>query len=125
MLLLKIQGDKSHIDYMIVNDSEEEVKIQVRGRYNGDLPTFYYHDIEKANTLKCSNIPERFLNNRLYHEEQEELCSFLKLADPKASLDEYYKMRKVREYLEKGGYHIDYKKDSRNGGKHYYVITRK
>ena len=120
---IKIQSEKRPVDFMIVHNKEEEVNIQVRGRYNGDLSTFYYHDIEAANVYRCKDIPKRFLNKRLYAEEQEELCAYLKLRDPKAAANSYYKMRKVREYLTQGGrYTVDYKKDCGLGGKHYYVI---
>ena len=120
---IKIKSKNRIVDFMIVHNSNEEVKTQVRGRYHGDLPVFYYHDIEAANIFQCQHIPQQFLNKRLYSEDQEELCAFLHLRDPKAAASDYYKMRKVREYLEGCGYHIDYKKDTRHGGKHFYMIT--
>ena len=122
---IKIQEEKRKVDYMIVHNSNEEVKTQVRGRYHGDLPLFYYHDIEAANIQKCRNLPQQFMNKRLYAADQDELCSFLKLRNPKLKNQDgnYYKMRKVKEYLEKCDYHVEYKKDSKNGGKHYYVIS--
>lgn len=46
---IKIQGEKRKVDYIIVHDSNEEVKKQVRGRYHGDLVYFYYHDVDAAN----------------------------------------------------------------------------
>ncbi len=119
---IKIRGK---VDYMIVHDSSDEVKTQVRGRYHGDLPLFYFHDIDAANILKCRNLPQSFMNKRLYAAEQDELCNYLKMRNPKLKNEDgnYYKMRKVKECLEKCGFHVDYKKDSKNGGKHYYVIS--
>lgn len=119
---IKIQSEKRKVDYMIIHSSSEEVKTQVRGRYHGDLPALYYHDIGAANLSSCRNLPSRFLNVRLYAEGQKELTAYLKLQNPKAAEGSYFQMRKVRELLEASGYSVDYKKDSKNGGKHYYLI---
>lgn len=63
---IKIDSKKRKVDYMIIHYKDEELQIQVRGRYDGDLPILYYHDVEEANREKCRNIPESFLNTRLY-----------------------------------------------------------
>ena len=121
---IKIQGEKRKVDYMIVNDKNEEVKTQVRGRYHGDLAAFYYHDIDQVNQEICLDIPEEFVNVRLYHDEQEELCRTLKLQDPNKKKGSYYGMRKLQEYLACGGkYTIVNKKDKNRSGQHYYVIS--
>lgn len=119
---IKIQSEKRKVDYMVVHSSNEEVRTQVRGRYHGDLPALYYHDIGAANLSACRQLPSRFLNVRLYAEGQKELTAYLKLQNPKAAKGNYFQMRKVRELLEASGYSVDYKKDSKNGGKHYYLI---
>ncbi|MBR3017061.1 MAG: hypothetical protein IKH57_08285 [Clostridia bacterium] len=121
---IKIDGKKRPIDYIVVHNQDEEVITQVRGRYHGDLPTLYYHSIDDTNRYKCTRIPDNFMNTRLYEKEQQALCAYLRLRNPKASNKEYFKMRKVREYLQSCGYEVDYKKDSKNGGKHYYRIRR-
>ena len=121
---IKIKEENRKVDYMIIHNSNKELITQVRGRYHGDLPTLYYHDIEETNRQKCRALPDRFLGVRLYDEGQEELCAYLHLQNPKAKEGEYYKMRKVRQYLEECGFRVEYKKDSRNGGKHYYLITK-
>lgn len=122
---IKVDGKKRKVDYMIIHNKDEEVRTQVRGRYDGDLPCLYYHNIDDTNLELCRNLPERFLNMRLYCEAQEELCAYLRLRNPKKSdRNDYYKMRKVSEYLQECGYLVEYKKDSKNGGKHYYVVTK-
>ena len=122
---IKIDEKKRKVDYMIIHNRNKETITQARGRYHGDLARLYYHSIEDSNIAVCRNLPDRFLNIKLYGEEQEELCACLKLRNPKKSdKTEYYKMRKVRQYLEECGYHVEYKKDSGNGGKHFYLITK-
>ena len=122
---IKIKEENRIVDYMIVHSKNEEVKTQVRGRYHGDLPLFYYHDIEAANHYVCSHLSDYFLNRRLYTAEQEELCSHLHLINPKDNTAAYFKMRKAREYLAANGFIVsESKKDKARNGAHYVVITR-
>lgn len=121
---IKIKEENRKVDYMIIHSSNDEIKTQVRGRYHGDLPILYYHDIEGANLYSCANLPDYFLNKRLYAEDQNALIEFLKCQNPKQAKGTYYSMRKIGELLKQSGFRVDYKKDSKNGGKHYYVITR-
>lgn len=123
---IKIDGRKRSVDYMIVHDKDKEIQIQVRGRYHGDLPVFYYHDIEAANNLSCQNLPEQYLNARLYAAERDELCAFLDLRKEKDPNNGYYKWPTVREYLERNGYSVSKAiKDSKHNGQYYYTITPK
>ena len=122
---IKIKSEKRPIDYMIVHDKNEEVKTQVRGRYHGDLPLFYYHDIEDANNYVCRNLPPEFIGKRLYAAEQEELCAHLHLINPKDNTNNYYKMRKTKEYLAVNGFVVsESKKDKARNGAHYVIISR-
>ena len=100
------------------------VQTQVRGRYHGDLPLFYYHDIEAANYLSCQNLPDKYLNARLYAAERDELCAYLDLRKEKDPNNDYYKWPTVKKYLEKNGYSVsDGIKDSKRHGQYYYTIT--
>lgn len=119
---IKIQGKKRKVDYIIVHDKNDEVKTQVRGRYHGDLAFFYYHDIEAANTYKAKQIelPERFLNVRLYSDQWDELCQCVGLKRPHGG---FYGMPTTAKYLNENGYCITKKKDSKRKGQYYYVIT--
>ena len=119
---IKIQGEKRKVDYMIVHDKNDEVKTQVRGRYHGDLSVFYYHDIEAANTFTAKHIelPERFLNVRLYSDQWNELCQFVGLKRPHGG---FYSMPTTAKYLGENGYCVVKKKDSKKNGQYYYVIS--
>ena len=72
---IKIQAEKRKVDFMIVHDKNEEIRTQVRGRYHGDLETFYYHSLEdeNRNKIRSKKVPARFLNRSLYTEDMQEL----------------------------------------------------
>ena len=120
---IKIQGEKRKVDYIIVHYKSDEVKTQVRGRYHGDLPYFYFHDLEAANdyAAKQSKIPDEYLNVRLYKNCWKEVSSLVGLRRPHGG---FYSMPTVAKYLEKNGYMVEKKKDSKLNGQYYYVITR-
>ena len=122
---IKINGEKRKVDYMIVHDKGKETQIQLRGRYHGDLPLFYYHDVEAANNLSLRNFPERFLNVRLYADEREEMCAYLDLRKEHDPYCGYYKWPTVRKRLIECGYDVEGKKDSKRNGQYYYVVSLK
>jgi len=74
--------------------------------------------------MKCEDLPHRFIDKRLFAAEQQDLCTYLSLRRPNGTSG-IYKMPKVKELLEKAGYRILYRKDSTNGGRHYYLIKPK
>ena len=117
---IKIQ---SKLDYIIVHDKRDEVKTQVRGRYNGDLARFYYHDVAAANISKIHNLSlsDEFIGKRLYFEDWTKLCHSLALRKPHGG---FYSMPTVAKMLIEDGYSVEKKKDSSNSGKWYYVIRR-
>ena len=119
---IKIKEEHRKVDFMIVHDKNDEVKTQVRARYHGDLPVFYYHDIEAANTFTAKHIelPERFLNVRLYSDQWNELCQFVGLKRPHGG---FYSMPTTAKYLGENGYCVVKKKDSKKNGQYYYVIS--
>ena len=106
---------------MVVHDQNDEVQTQVRGRYDGDLAKFYYHDEVAAIYVECPPVPERFLNVRLYDDGQRELCKALALKRPKGA--GIYGMPTVVKVLRANGYSVVKKKDSKKNGVHYYVIS--
>ena len=120
---IKIQGENRKVDYIIVHYKSDEVKTQVRGRYHGDLPYFYFHDIDAANdyAAKQSKIPDEYLNVRLYSNRWKEVSSFVGLRRPHGG---FYSMPTVAKYLVKNGYNVVKKKDSKLNGQYYYIITQ-
>lgn len=117
---IKIQGK---VDYMIVHDKRSEVRTQVRGRYNGDLPRFYYHDVAAANKSIIHNLhlAEEYLGKRLYSKDWSALCRSLALRKPHGG---FYSMPTVARMLKEDGYKVEKKKDSKQNGRWYYMIWR-
>ena len=101
----------------------DEVKTQVRGRYHGDLPYFYFHDIDAANdySAKKNKIPDEYVNVRLYSNRWKEVSSIVGLRRPHGG---FYSMPTVAKYLVKNGYNVVKKKDSKLNGQYYYIITQ-
>ena len=120
---IKIQGEKRKVDFIIVHNKNEEVKTQVRGRYHDDLPYFYFHDIEAANdyAARQNKIPEDLLDKRLYKCDWPYVCRIVGLRRPHGG---FYSMPTVSKYLQKNGYTVVRKKDSKMGGQYYYVISQ-
>lgn len=120
---IKIKEENRKVDFMIVNNCNEEIKTQVRGRYHGDLAEFYYHDIVAANLYQISKtqIPGYYFGKRLYAEEQNELFRVLNLQKPNGIP---YGKDTIWQVLSQCGYQVsESKKDSKNHGKHYRVIS--
>lgn len=120
---IKVKHENRVVDYMIVHDKNEEVQTQVRGRYDGDLNEFYFHDEAAAIYVECPPVPKGFLNVRLYAEGQRRLCEYLALERPKKA--GYYSMPTVVKVLSANGYSVVKKKDSKKNGAYYYVISLK
>lgn len=114
---IKIQSEKRKVDYMIIHTSDEEIQIQVRGRYCGDLSMLYLHDT----VIISENIqvPVTFINKKLFNKDKEELCQALNL---RSSSDKLYKWKKVKELLAEGGYTIN---EGREGNNRYALILPK
>ena len=62
------------MDYVIVNSSDHDTQVQVRGRVNSDLETLYVLNKEAAEII----IPDVFLGKRLFAAEKSELCKIFK-----------------------------------------------
>lgn len=122
---IKIRADKRPIDFIIVHDCNKEIQTQVRGRYHGDLDTFYYHDSDAANLYQIAqcHIPPRFINQRLYSEDWDSLLSVLKSQMP--TMPQFGKPT-LWSLLSQCGYTVsEPKKDSKKGGKYYRVLSGK
>lgn len=122
---IKIQAEKRKVDFMIVHNRNEEIRTQVRGRYNGDLSEFYYHDIAAANLYQIgkTTIPAHYFGKRLYSEQQQALFREL---DLRKSDGTPYGKDTIWEVLSQCGYQVsESKKDSKNNGKHYRIINQK
>ena len=114
---IKIQEKNRKVDYMIIHIANEDTRIQVRGRYCGDLPTLYLHDaaIDPANV----EVPPQFIGKKLFSKEKEALCQALNLRAPN---NELYKWRKVKAILAAGNYTVQ---DGREKNLRYALILPK
>jgi len=122
---IKIQESKRKIDYMIVHDKNEEIKIQVRGRYHGDLAEFYYHDYEAWNRLQIEThpLPAKYLDRRLYADDLINLRWVIGIYGPNGKR---YGNPTIFKYLRECGYSVSEAiKDSKKHGKYYRTITAK
>ena len=108
---------------MIVHDKNEEIRTQVRGRYHGDLDTFFYHSVEDASLhkIKEKRVPAKFLNRPLYTEDMEGLRWEMNLLRPDGK---HYGNPTLIKYLKECGYCVsDPVKDHKRNGKYYRIIT--
>ena len=114
---IKIQEKNRKVDYMIIHIANEDTRIQVRGRYCGDLPALYLHDaaIDPANV----EVPPSFLGKKLFSKEKEALCQALNLRAPN---NELYKWKKVKQILVAGNYTVQ---DGREKNLRYALILPK
>ena len=120
---IKIQETNSKIDFMVVHDSNKEIQVQVRGRYHGDLAEFYYHDAYDVLVyqIEQTQIPANYFGKRLYSEDWYALIRQLNLKYPNGT---YIGKEKLYKVLAQCGYSITApKKDSKNAGKLYRILT--
>ena len=121
---IKIQGEKRKVDYIIIHDCNEEIQTQVRGRYHGDLPEFYYHNNTNTNLEKVKQhpLPDSFLNRRLYSEDWDDIQWELNLLRPDGK---HYGTPTIIKYLRKCGYCVsDPQKDRKHKGKYFRIISK-
>ena len=104
---------KSHVDYVIVNSSNPDTQIQVRGRINSDLQTLYL----PTNDVPTINVPSEFLGKRLFRDEKQKLIDKLNLRNP--ANNRPYGWTTIRNVLIDNDYNIT---DGRSGNKRYVII---
>ena len=69
---------KSRVDYVIVNSTNQDTQVQVRGRVNNDLRNLYLLN----DGTQPIDLPDEFLNVKLFAEGKERLCDFVNLKNP-------------------------------------------
>lgn len=110
---IKIQAAKRKVDYMIIHYDDEEKRIQVRGRYCGDLPKLYIHGPpSESYTL---TVPSQFLNVPLFMTEKDALCRILNLH----SNGKRCGWPTVKKGLQESGFTVE---EGRRNNKRYAVI---
>ena len=103
---------KSHVDYVIVNSSNPDTQVQVRGRVNGDLQTLYL-PVEGIPTV---SVPTEFLGKQLFRKDKQNLLNILNLRNANNRL---YGWPTVKNILIDNDYHIT---EGRSGNLWYSII---
>ena len=62
----------SKVDSIIIHTQEEDAQTQVRGRYRGDIDRLYLLD-----STTISQVPDSFLERKLFKEDKQSLCCLL------------------------------------------------
>ena len=106
---------KSRVDYIIINSSNEDTQIQVRGRYTGDLDIIYLPAMADMIQVK---IPDAFLARRLFREDKEKLCRILNIRNSRNN--RLCGWTTIRRILIDSDYQI---LDARFQNRHYSIIT--
>ena len=105
---------KSPIDYVIVNSSNSDTQVQVRGRVNNDLKCLYLLN----NGTEAIILPNEFIGVPLFKTDKEKLCDFVNLRDP---YNVRYRWTTVHHVLLDCGYSIT---EGRENNKRYAIITQ-
>ena len=104
---------KSHIDYVIVNSTNQDTQIQVRGRVNSDL-----HNLFLLNDgSEPIDLPEELIGIELFAEGKNRVCDYVNIKNP---YRKKYKWPTVKELLFASGYEI---REGRRDNLRYAVIT--
>ena len=102
---------RGKIDYVVIHSTEEEVRVQVRGRYRDDLEELYVYDKESL------EVPPDFLDIPLFKEDKDILCEILNQTDEYKRL---VKWTKTKEKLLAEGYSIT---EKRCHNRRYAIIS--
>ena len=105
---------KSPVDYVIVNSTNDDTQVQVRGRVNNDLKRLYI----PATSTDPIEVPEKFLGIRLFYQDRIELCEIINL---KNRYNRQYKWTTIRSLLIDSDYILT---EGRQNNLRYVVITR-
>ena len=99
------------VDYIVVHNDSEETQIQIRGRYRQDLDRLYLYD------KNAINVPEEFLDRKLFAPDKQELCEAVNIRDKKGKR---YNWNTVKDRIEQAGYSVV---SGREKNKRYEIIT--
>ncbi len=104
---------KSPVDYVIVNSTNPDTQVQVRGRVNRDLKKLYL----RSDGTPVVSVPEEFLNQRLFQEDKGDLAEVLNVRNPVNN--RRYRWNKLKDILVENGYEIS---EGRFENRRYSII---
>lgn len=105
---------KSHVDYVIVNSTNKDTQIQVRGRVNNDLQALYLY---AEDSIPEVTVPPKYLGMTLFAREKKELVEALGLRNKN---NRRYGWTTVKDILVENGYCIT---DGRCQNNRYVIIS--
>lgn len=115
---LNIDPKKSHLDYVIIHNTNKDAQTQARGRYRGDIDTVYL----KSNNTICKEVnPDTilpFLDRELNQTDKDKLCEVIGFMNSKGRL---YKWPTIKKVLIQQGYSIA---DKKSGSERSVIIKR-
>ena len=106
---------ESHIDYVVVHSSQEDVQRQAIGRYRNDLDLVYLFDPEIRDDIF---IPDEMMNIPLY---KEDIDAYIKELDIRDEHGHIMKQPTFLKHITAWGYEVTAKKIK--GGKRYHIIS--
>ena len=120
---LNIRPEKSHLDYIVVHNSNDDTVTQVRGRYRGNLDTLYRRmkpdGYEEFIRPVDDSLIAPFLGMRLGKNEKRRLMETLNFRDDRGRLIGW---TKVARHIRDNGYLV---LDKKSGGTRYWMILRR
>ena len=119
---LNIRPEKSHLDYIVVHNSNDDTVTQVRGRYRGDLDTLYRRvkpdGSEEFIRPVDDSLVAPFLGIRLGKNDKRRLMEALNFRDDRGRLIGW---TKVAQHIRDNGYLVVERK---SGGTRYWMIQK-
>lgn len=106
---------RGQVDYIMIHTRQEETRIQVRGRYRGDLDRLYLLDSDGE-----LFVPEEYLDRRLFKEGKDKLCEILNIRDNSNHL---MKWPTVKAKLIQAGYCVKDADNQREKNRRYAIIS--
>lgn len=107
---------RSHIDYIVVHSSQEDVQTQAIGRYRSDLDQAYLYDPYIWDDIV---LPDEMLNIPLF---KEDIDAYIKEYDIRDENGHIMKQPTFLAHIADWDYNVQAKK--KKGGKRYHIITK-
>lgn len=120
---LNIRPEKSHLDYIVVHDKDEETQVQVRGRYRGDIGMVYNRKNSEEVSMKIpEDVIAPYLDRRLVTNDKKELLERMRgeidLEDNRSRSQGWPTFKKE---LIKQGYEVT---EGKSGNGRYSIISK-